>query len=415
MKTRWSKFSDERGAALVAALLMLVLVTALGMMAIATSSTESMIAENHYKSYEALYIADAGIQQAMAMLDSGDIDPPGPGAGFDTWSSVIPETTIGSLSYRVVVRYKLEDSFHNDGDGIGDGTGTNDELVLYNRWEDNTHGHDGIFNYPSSPIRVANKGQPVLEVTSTGRVVSDIRPASMTIISDVTENTLNIEPPGGMFSRGCLNLNGNNTIAGTGKPGVVTNLTAAEQAACAGGFSGPSWDTVTGSTKLESAAADPIPSADDFLGFPLADIQQFVTYDQPALEPPPNWRFDESTIGSYPDDPKIVYVDTTKGGTQAMETFRSSGLTGAGVLVVNGNLDLTGGFDWDGLVLCTGDLTTSGGAGNEVNINGGLMSFGNANVANGGVVINYDQAIIDTVTTAGFRYTVLTWSPQLNN
>lgn len=56
---------NERGAALITALLATMLLTALGMAALLVSSTEGMITANYRRSSEALYAADAAIERAM--------------------------------------------------------------------------------------------------------------------------------------------------------------------------------------------------------------------------------------------------------------------------------------------------------------------------------------------------------------
>src|SRR5512134_663979 len=66
--TRASNFGpldDERGAALITALLATMLLTALGMAAMLVSNTEGMITANYRRSSEALYAADGAIERAM--------------------------------------------------------------------------------------------------------------------------------------------------------------------------------------------------------------------------------------------------------------------------------------------------------------------------------------------------------------
>ncbi len=60
--------ADERGAALIVALMALMLLTALGLALVLTTSTETMIAGNYSTAQEALYSADAGIERAMQDL-----------------------------------------------------------------------------------------------------------------------------------------------------------------------------------------------------------------------------------------------------------------------------------------------------------------------------------------------------------
>jgi hypothetical protein len=72
---------------------------------------------------------------------------------------------------------------------------------------------------------------------------------------------------------------------------------------------------------------------------------------------------------------------------------------GAGVLVVNGNLDINGGFQYFGLIIVTGTITFSGGGSHPANITGAIIA-GQHSVTNldntfgGGVNINFDYCAL---------------------
>lgn len=59
---------NERGVALIVALMSMLLLTALGVGLIMTTSTESMLATNFRDSGEAMYAADAGVERVMQDL-----------------------------------------------------------------------------------------------------------------------------------------------------------------------------------------------------------------------------------------------------------------------------------------------------------------------------------------------------------
>jgi hypothetical protein len=59
---------NERGAALITALLATMLLTALGMAVVLVSNTETMITSNYRRSTEALYAADAAVERALQDL-----------------------------------------------------------------------------------------------------------------------------------------------------------------------------------------------------------------------------------------------------------------------------------------------------------------------------------------------------------
>lgn len=60
--------SNERGVALIVALMSMLLLTALGVGLLMTTSTEAMLTTNYRDSGEALYAADAGVERVMQDL-----------------------------------------------------------------------------------------------------------------------------------------------------------------------------------------------------------------------------------------------------------------------------------------------------------------------------------------------------------
>ena len=68
MNMRSADWRDERGAALITALLATMLLTALGMAAVLVSNTETMITGNYRRSSETLYAADAAVERAIQDL-----------------------------------------------------------------------------------------------------------------------------------------------------------------------------------------------------------------------------------------------------------------------------------------------------------------------------------------------------------
>ena len=63
-----ARLADERGAALIIALMAMMLLTALGAAVVMVSNTETRIAGNYRNSQEALYAADAGVERVVQDL-----------------------------------------------------------------------------------------------------------------------------------------------------------------------------------------------------------------------------------------------------------------------------------------------------------------------------------------------------------
>jgi hypothetical protein len=78
---RKSIMKNERGVALIVAMVMLLLLTMIGIFALNTSSTELRIVGNYRNTEEAFFVADAGVayaQTAATIYDSLRLGPPVP-------------------------------------------------------------------------------------------------------------------------------------------------------------------------------------------------------------------------------------------------------------------------------------------------------------------------------------------------
>jgi hypothetical protein len=74
--------------------------------------------------------------------------------------------------------------------------------------------------------------------------------------------------------------------------------------------------------------------------------------------------------GTTPAQPKIVYSDKPL-------TLSGASSAGDGVLLVQGNLSITGGFDYRGLIVADGTVTLKNSAVGNITISGSVISSGN--------------------------------------
>jgi len=84
------------------------------------------------------------------------------------------------------------------------------------------------------------------------------------------------------------------------------------------------------------------------------------------------------------------YVTVYSGGGVTIQNG-----TGYGLLLVQGDLVMGGGFVWNGLVLVTGKVSFSGGGGGA-NIRGAVLG-GSFESVNGGVDLEYDSCKIKNI------------------
>ena len=107
---------------------------------------------------------------------------------------------------------------------------------------------------------------------------------------------------------------------------------------------------------------------------------------------------------------QIVYSNTSSPNN--VNGLTLTNVTGWGVLIVDGDLNLGGGFNWNGIILATGSVSLNGGAGpNAINIAGQLLS-GTSTVTdisvNGSNNIVYNSCYVKKAT-ATTPLKVLSW------
>jgi hypothetical protein len=77
---------------------------------------------------------------------------------------------------------------------------------------------------------------------------------------------------------------------------------------------------------------------------------------------------------TYTGPMNIVYFNLQ--GTQTLKL--AGGSHGAGILLIEGNLEIHGGFTWYGVILATGAVAYTGSG--QKNVTGGVMAEGNATI-----------------------------------
>jgi hypothetical protein len=115
-----------------------------------------------------------------------------------------------------------------------------------------------------------------------------------------------------------------------------------------------------------------------------------------------------ATYGSS-SDYKVVYSNTSSPAN--VNGLKLNNITGYGILLVEGDLELAGGFNWNGIILVTGAVKLNGGGNDPVNIAGQLLS-GTSTVTdisvNGANNITYNSCKVKDATTAA-PLTVVNW------
>lgn len=397
------------------------MLTLLGVVAIWTSSTETSLGGNERLNKQASYQADAGLQEAIARLDYNNAADPT--YYIDTvkdhicaspyeFSTIQPAwaagksffRTDGNTEYSVTITPSFENDSYNNGFHEYTAAPT-DQLVLYNKG----------FNYSDSPISAINNatsGFPVFHIVSIGRVrdAGGNVLATATVQADVTKNTININTPGAVYSGACINFLGNAfTITAPGDVAVSTastnNCTSPTLSSYSGG------GLVSGSLKASTPLLQPMSS---FLGVGLAQLKGMATLDYTgsSTETGVSW----GNFGSQ-TNAQVVFVDNAckyTGGNCNPGNFHISGGQGYGILVVTGDLEVSGGFEFKGLVYVMGNLKMTGTGGH---VTGSIMVQGtstNTTDIGGNSTITLNRQILADVSKASFTSKMLSWK-QIKN
>jgi len=332
---------NERGFILVLGLMLLLLSTVIGVALIETSSFGVMIAGNGLESQKAFWIAESGLQDARDKL-----------------------STAGSV-----------EAF-KDLDGL-------DDLVAYAGGNYRLIVSDDTYD-PSRRVLVRSVGK-----TANG--------ASRTVESVIQKFTFNL--PGALYAKAHVTVNskktvidGNDPCGGQDRPSIITFGSATVDFQN-GNLYGNGMGPVTDDSDLKYSSVTNLGSS---LNFPLSQyVSSFKDYATnvstdgtiPGSRIGNSWGADE--INAVPPvdgvaqriqligepDVNVIYLDPPiNQSTLRKEVSLTGQVSGHGLLLVNGALNIEGGFNWYGLIIATGGVKFTGSGGQDKNITGVVMA-----------------------------------------
>ena len=150
----------------------------------------------------------------------------------------------------------------------------------------------------------------------------------------------------------------------------------------------PATTTENGSPTLTGSPATPQHGTLDL------DLASYVS----TLSAGANYTLtDDVTNADYGSSSNFVTVYADAIGTQADGELKLNNVTGYGVLLVKGDLELAGNITWNGLIIVTGKIKTTGGGKNSKNILGqifaGKNDIGDSDIS-GSVTVGYHSCNI---------------------
>ena len=357
MKTK--DLREEKGVVLVLSMLLLLVVTLIGINALNTNTYDIRISANERASVEAFYVAEAGINEFMGRFRNGatneiaDTDPSNP-----NWEILLAKYP-GQGASRI-------------GYASGD---SNSIPSLQNQLD---FGVEIKHKMDAANQVVKSGGVPVYILKSYGSTAD----GGNKVLEVELVKGPDYDPPAALYSEmpvhvhgSSTSIDGNDACGTMNKPGIVTTTGTTPPIAESGNPS------VNGSPPRVTQASIPPPA-----NLPLKEMVNYLKGDA-------NFKYNYSgdqTLTGYSDSWGTPMSDDTAApitytGPMNIVYFNMSGdktirLTGgsrgAGILLIEGNLEIDGGLTWYGIILATGAVSYTGSG--QKNVTGGVMAGENA-------------------------------------
>jgi len=404
----------EAGIALLIALLVIVLLSAFAFSMVALTTSQLQLGKTIQTQTQVYYAALAGLEEARGRLDSAapdalsgnslptavnqvaylvngamqdPVQPTNPASpyydieyarefsGGLTGASVLTPVssdqpgagTVSAIPYKWV-RITLKTEYSSGQDVDQDGMLDNSAPVYWDGAHQNVTG-TGVPVYKLTALAVDASGiRQMAQAEVAGRVSSYSALAGLATGGAATLTGL----AGRKGSTPNLVVDGNDTVNTTpcgtaGVPGLVTVGTASISSATVNGIPAPVQQVISlpsspaafinslrgGVTPILNADPTHVSLVSGETGYVGTDV---VLGTQPS--------------GTTPAQPAVVYSDKPL-------TISGANSTGDGILLVSGNLSITGGFNYRGLIVVDGTVTLASNSTGSIEIEGSVISSGN--------------------------------------
>lgn len=354
VQTVQNRANNENGIVLIVALVLLTALTLAGATAFIVASTDLKVGGNFRTHQTALQVAMAGAEHARETLRASN-------------SASSDSTNFSEeLAARVGANGVLNGYSASTDDSAIVSSNTLASGYTYNAYLTNDSA-EGASNTTD------NDGKVMITSVATGpNNTKSIVQTTVRLYSFSTSS------PAVMYSKDNVTLNGS-SIGISGNDG----------SSCGNGdlapvyTKDPATTTTNGSPDLSGSPSTPQHGPTDI------DLQAYVD----ELKGGANYTLTADSSGStFGSSTNFVTVYADAAGTQADGELRLNNVDGYGILLVEGDLQLAGNINWNGIIIVTGVITSSGGGSNSKNIQGqiysGSSSLGDSTIS-GSVVIGY--------------------------
>ncbi len=402
---------NERGIALVMAMLILMVMTLLGLVLMAGASLNRGLAGNDQRMRQSLNTAEAGVGEALArirnqetLMDPSDADDVC--QVFNTIAGSVP--ALGADSVALATGQTVGSYLNYTKDTRGPD-------VLTIGWKKDPTGTVVMRYDPAlNPSMNTATGLPVYTITATGRV----GPARRTVITDVIQKPTPVNVKAALAADIPIDFVGNAFICGYNHfgdtpyddgedgrgvmPGDATHCIDNETA---GGHLPGAWSTSSiGGGGASGASGSPAGFSPNQTGFYAGPWAAF------SMQPSDFWSWMGAPAWPAASVTGLNYFDNNSTTQDKSATVAFHSLDGEGLLYVDGDLRLNAGFHFKGLMYIEGDLEING----QAWILGGIIVSGQTKIkANGGMTILYSSdAISQALAKYGGQFVTLSWREQ---
>jgi hypothetical protein len=414
MNARIRSRSGERGIALVMALLVLLVISIVGALLMASLQSETKMSSHDLRQASALNIAEAGVGEAVAKIRDDrfpdtPMNPRQVAQVFLTAPGTVPVLGVDSIALA---------TSQPAGQWLPYSNARRDTNVLTIRWKTNA-ARDSVYRYDTTkdpPVNLLT-GWPIYQITSTCVKGGDQR----RVMTEVIRKPIAINIKGALTANNSIKFGGNVVVCGYNHSGDTPSTFQAggKRVGEAGRGNAPDclpYETVggnlpsawtTGSVINGGGAQQFAPNVP-----PWVDAQTgFYTgpWDAFNMGQVDFWSWLGPNVTVEPDPPMgVVHLDNNSSRMDQSGDFAYHGTTGEGLLYVDGNLSLNSSFAYTGLVYVEGDLKVNG----QAWILGALIVRGKSTVdlSTGGCTVLYSSEAIQRVLSKyGGQFVTLSW------
>ncbi len=346
------KLNEEKGVVLVLTMLFLLVFTLIGMSAVNTTTYDNRVSGNKRISEQAFYVAEAGINEFL-------------GRFRDAATGELKDDAPSNPHWKLFIATNAEMA-----EKIGYSSSDADHIFVQSLQAPLVYGVEIRHKVNVANHVITKAGSPLYIATSHGYA----QDGGEKIIEADFIGSPPFDPPAALYAERPIDVHGTSTRiegkdrCGTrNKPGILTTLHESTNPINLSGN-----PTIEGDPAIQYSGEDlDLKEAVDYFRKDANFTYDYDT-DQTLTGYSDSWgtpmSTDTSTPITYSGPMNIVYFNM-----HGDKTLKLAGQShGAGILLVDGNLELNGGFTWYGVIIVTGALDYTGGG--EKNITGGVLT-----------------------------------------